>query len=217
LQTGPRVHVYLVGADEYSADRVRLALLPDPTWILEQVALNQISQTAAKSMEPQSPGVVLIPAAEVLQIYPHPLPLPVLAVGPPSLFDAVPPGFCDDLMSDQWTAAELRYRLRRLVEADPSFGGVSCPPLRMTAGDRSVDLTTTQYRIVSMLLRAEGASVSREALSGAICTAERSGTDGRALDMHISRVRKKLQTVTLGLAYPPRIIAHRGSGYSVAR
>ena len=193
-------------------------MLFDPTWVLEQVAGNELPQIAATSAERASPGVLLIPVAMVLNINPHPFLLPVLAFGPPSLFDAVPDGFCDDLIGDQWHAAELRYRLRRLVHAEFNLGGhaISCIPLRLTSDDCSVDLTVIQFQILSMLLRADGASVPREALSAAMIAVEDRRDGGRALDMHISRLRKKLQIVTSEWTHRPRISAHRGSGYSLS-
>jgi DNA-binding response OmpR family regulator len=172
----------------------------------------------AKSLQLSGPGVLLIPVEHLLRIAPHPLPLPVLGIGSPSLFDAVPDGICDDLIGDQWSAAELRYRLRRLLHPERTFTDgrtLSCTPLRLTANDRSVDLTPTQYQLLSMLLRVRGVSVPREALAAVVMGHENRREDGRALDMHISRLRSKLRAVTADWARPLRISTHRGSGYSL--
>ena len=159
-----------------------------------------------------------MPVEHVLGITPRPFPLPVLAIGPPALFDAVPDGICDDLIGDQWGAAELRYRLRRLIHPEFFFTDgrtISCTPLRLTADDRSVGLTPTQHQLLSMLLRVRGASVPREALIAVLVGNGNLRKGGRALDMHISRLRSKLRTVTSDWAHPPRITAHRGDGYSL--
>ena len=177
------------------------------------------SNAAERSLELSGPGVLLIPIEHLPGITPRPFPLPVLAVGPAALFDAVLDGICDDLIRDQWNAAELRYRLRRLVHLEgTSTDGrtISCTPLRLTADDRSVDLTPTQYQLLSMLLRARGASVPREALIAVVGGHGGRGEGGRALDMHISRLRSKLRAATSDWACPPQIIAHRGNGYSLA-
>ena len=174
---------------------------------------------AARALELSGPGVLLIPIEHLLRITPRPFPLPVLAVGPAALFDAVLDGICDDLISDQWSAAELRYRLRRLVHLEwTSTDGrtISCTPLRLPADERPVSLTPTQYQVLSMLLRARGASVPREALMAVVIGHGDRREGGRSLDMHISRLRSKLRAVTSDWAYPPQIIAHRGNGYSLA-
>lgn len=174
---------------------------------------------AERSLELSGPGILLMPIEHILGITPRPFPLPVLAVGPAALFDAVLDGICDDLIRDQWSAAELRYRLRRLVHPEwTSADGrtLSCAPLRLTVDDRSVTLTPTQYQLLSMLLRARGASVPREALIAVVGGHKGHKEGGRALDMHISRLRSKLRATTSDWAHPPQIIAHRGSGYSLA-
>ncbi|MEE8441232.1 MAG: helix-turn-helix domain-containing protein [Spirochaetia bacterium] len=205
----------MVDADEYSRERIRLALLPDPVWTLVEA---EVGNAAEKSLELSGLGVLFIPIGHLLDINPRPFPLPVLAVGPSALFDAVPDGICDDLIGDGWSAAELRYRLRRLVHPKCAFADartISCTPLRLTADDRSVDLTPIQYQLLSMLLRIRGASVPREALIAVMIGNGKRREGGRALDMHISRLRSKLRAVTSDWAHPPRIRADRGSGYSL--
>ena len=192
-----------------------MAFLTDPEWVVEET---DGGDAVEKSLQLSGAGILLMPIQNLLAITPRPFPLPVLAIGPSAMFDAVPDGFCDDLIGDQWGAAELRYRLRRLVHPGRAFADgrtISCTPLTLTADDRSVDLTSTQYLLLAMLLRGTGQSVPRDALMAVVMGAGNRQETGRALDMHISRLRSKLRTVTSDWAKPPRIIAQRGSGYSL--
>jgi two-component system response regulator CpxR len=69
--------------------------------------------------------------------------------------------------------------------------------------------TSVEYSILERLARAAGGVVSREELMVSACDREPSPLD-RALDVHISRIRRKLQQS--GAA----IVTVRGTGYMLA-
>ncbi len=93
-------------------------------------------------------------------------------------------------------AARVQARLRRpiLQRAD----GVSMGPLtvdlsarRVAVEGRDVDLTRVEFDLLAALCRRPGAAVPRERLAAEVLDPERDGTE-RTLDVHVSRLRKKL-------------------------
>jgi DNA-binding response OmpR family regulator len=62
-----------------------------------------------------------------------------------------------------------------------------------------------------MLGRARGAWVPREALASAAGVR----LTGRALDMLVSRLRRKIRSITEEWDEPPQLITQRGFGYSL--
>jgi two-component system response regulator CpxR len=79
--------------------------------------------------------------------------------------------------------------------------------------DRSVKLTSVEFDILETLLRSAGRVVSREQLCKGALDRELSSMD-RAVDMHVSRLRKKLGK---GTEDEERIKTIRGVGYLYAR
>jgi hypothetical protein len=163
-------------------------------------------------------AVLFAPVETLLGTALRPYPIPVLGQTPARLFDSVPPGLCDDLIGDNWTEAELRYRLGRLAVRRHTFTGdhqLTCAPSGLSSGSRSTALTVSQYRVLSILIRAQRSAVPREAIAAVLADASRA-TGSRAVDMCISRLRRKLQAVTVEWREPPRIVARRKIGYLLA-
>jgi two-component system, OmpR family, response regulator CpxR len=73
-------------------------------------------------------------------------------------------------------------------------------------GDAIVDLTSVEYDILEYLAREAGRAVSRDELMAAACRRHASPLD-RSLDVHVSRLRRKLH------AHGARIRTVRGIGY----
>jgi DNA-binding response OmpR family regulator len=73
-----------------------------------------------------------------------------------------------------------------------------------------VDCTTLEYDIVEYLARHAGTVVSRDQLFAAVCGRDASSVD-RAIDVHISHLRRKLQP------HGQRIVTVRGAGYLLAQ
>lgn len=93
--------------------------------------------------------------------------------------------------------ARVRARLRRPALADAGraidFGPLRVDPdtRRVTVEGTPVDLTRAEFAILAALARRPGAAVSRAALVQSALDPERDG-DERTLDVHVSRLRKKL-------------------------
>lgn len=118
--------------------------------------------------------------------------------------------------------AHIRSILRRSEPARPEQnGGTATEPLQlgdlvMHAGSRTVsckgtriDMTSTEYSVLEVLLREAGRVVSKMELSERALGRKLSRYD-RSLDMHVSNLRKKLGPLPNG---EERIKTVRGIGY----
>ncbi len=92
--------------------------------------------------------------------------------------------------------ARIRTRLRRpTLERE---GAIVVGPIRVDGSNRSVevdgarvDLTRVEFELLLALARRRGAAVERGWLADHVLDPEREGTE-RTLDVHVSRLRKKL-------------------------
>ena len=111
----------------------------------------------------------------------------------------------DDYLPKPFNPRELSARIRailRRVEARPA---VAEPPLEVngvvldpatrevTCDGRQVELTTLEFDLLRLLMRAAGRVLSRDALMEEIYDRKATPFD-RSVDMHISHLRKKLET-----------------------
>ncbi|MBF0784643.1 response regulator [Muribacter muris] len=105
------------------------------------------------------------------------------------------------------TLPESVYEDRKLLQ----FGGVQLHPGRQQAmfEGRDLDLTGTEFALLQMLMRHPGQILSRELLSLEILGKRLTPYD-RAIDMHISNLRKKLPERNDNL---PWFKTLRGRGY----
>jgi two-component system response regulator MtrA len=107
----------------------------------------------------------------------------------------------DDYLSKPFWPEELlarvRARLRRpeLATATRALDvgplGIDRDARRVTVDGQVIDLTRAEFEILSTLARRPGAAVSRSALVTSALDPDRDG-DERTLDVHVSRLRKKL-------------------------
>ena len=106
----------------------------------------------------------------------------------------------DDYMTKPFWPEELvervRARLRRptlarndVIEVGPLRIGLA--ERQVWVGERAVDLTRAEFDLLATLARRPGAAVTRAALVDAAIDADRDGAE-RTLDVHVSRLRKKL-------------------------
>lgn len=120
--------------------------------------------------------------------------------------------------------ARIRAILRRTRTGEPAGGSV---PEMVEVGDieldpatrsvrqagKAVDLTSVEFNLLEVLLREAGRVVTRERLAEAVLSRKFSPFD-RSIDMHVSKVRKKLGDSEAGGNYIKTV---RGVGYIFAR
>jgi len=81
----------------------------------------------------------------------------------------------------------------------------------VTLGGRELQVTPTEYRLLSALASRPDDVLTRDELAQHVWGYE-DASSGRAIDVHIRRLRMKLET---GAAPPPRITSVRGLGYKM--
>jgi two-component system response regulator CpxR len=115
-------------------------------------------------------------------------------------------------------AARIRAILRRYEQRPPAtsgrleVNGIALDPAsrEVIAHGKRVELTTFEFDILDMLMRAAGRVLSRDALMENFYNRKATAFD-RSIDMHISHLRKKLEQGT------PLIKTIRGVGYQFCR
>jgi DNA-binding response OmpR family regulator len=80
---------------------------------------------------------------------------------------------------------------------------------QVTLGDEPVQLTPTEYRLLTALARRADEVISREELAHQAWGYYDAGV-GRSLEVHLRRLRVKLWARSVP---PPRIVTVRGFGY----
>jgi len=132
----------------------------------------------------------------------------------------------DDYLPKPFNPRELIARIRAILRRiKPGHQGTSAGREAMkyrvgditldagtrmvVCGDKPVELTSVEFHVLEMLIRNVGSVVTREDLSKEALDRPFSAYD-RSIDVHISKLRKKLGRDSLGLE---RIKAIRGAGY----
>ncbi len=126
----------------------------------------------------------------------------------------------DDYLPKPFNPRELSARIRAILrrsDAQSTSGrvevnGVVLDPAsrKVTRDDTPIDLTTLEFSILEMLMRAAGRVVSRDALMEGLYNRKATPFD-RSIDMHVSHLRRKLEgSQTL-------IKTIRGVGYQFCR
>lgn len=122
--------------------------------------------------------------------------------------------------SDRELLARIRAILRRTqteaVTPKPANDGIEYNDIKIYPGKQEayykgelVDLTTTEFALLSHLIQNPGKVITKESLSLDVLGKRLAAFD-RAIDMHISNLRKKLPERADG---KPRIKTLRGRGY----
>ncbi|MDN3615424.1 MAG: response regulator [Vibrio gallaecicus] len=122
--------------------------------------------------------------------------------------------------SDRELLARIRAILRRTqteaVTPKPTNDGIEYNGIKIYPGKQEayykgelVDLTTTEFALLSHLIQNPGKVITKESLSLDVLGKRLAAFD-RAIDMHISNLRKKLPERADG---KPRIKTLRGRGY----
>jgi two-component system response regulator CpxR len=97
-------------------------------------------------------------------------------------------------------AARIRAILRRIQERPAPGKAIEVAGVKLDPGTREVfnlgnrvELTTLEFDILEILMRAAGRVLSRDALMESLYNRKATPFD-RSIDMHISHLRKKLET-----------------------
>jgi two-component system alkaline phosphatase synthesis response regulator PhoP len=130
----------------------------------------------------------------------------------------------DDYMTKPFSPKELVARvravLRRAESAGPSADDVlhvldltlDVPRLRVTQGERRVDLTPTEFELLATLVRQPGRVFTRAQLLDAVRGVAFESYE-RAIDAHIKNIRRKVETNPRAPRY---VLTVFGVGYRFA-
>lgn len=212
--------LWLIAGDSYTHEQLRLALdgtewelcsAEHPSHLPAADRAGECVLIAPASFFAEDPGAVAgLPPA-----------VPLVLFGSPGWLEGLKPVRFDEFVCEPWTAYELLYRLRRLAGANR----VCCPGGTVAWGRFWISaaprfgpacrsgLSPAQYAILDVLARSLDEPVGREALAAVAGVA----ANGRALDMHLSRLRSRLRAITVTWDQQPRIRAYRGTGYQLER
>jgi len=133
----------------------------------------------------------------------------------------------DDYLPKPFNPRELVARIRAILRRTKNGDRAASPPQIVRVGDIELDpatrtvrqagslieLTSVEFNLLELLLREAGRVVSRERLVNAVLSRKFSPFD-RSIDMHVSKVRKKLGDSE---GAPEHIKTIRGVGYIFSR
>src|SRR6476646_1963226 len=134
----------------------------------------------------------------------------------------------DDYLPKPFNPRELVARIRAILRRTRSaeagepvipeilrVGDIELDPATRTVrqAGKAVDLTSVEFNLLQVLLREAGRVVTREDLASSVLSRKFSPFD-RSIDMHVSKVRKKLGDVDGGTDHIKTV---RGVGYIFTR
>lgn len=133
----------------------------------------------------------------------------------------------DDYLAKPFSPAELVVRVRALLRrtAARDFGrrqrgtityedlSIDLDRLQVRQAGRPVSLTPVEFRLLTVLLQAEGRVLTRQVLLDALYGPTQGDVLERTIDVHIGRLRDKLGEIP---AHPKYIATSRGAGYRAA-
>jgi DNA-binding response OmpR family regulator len=123
----------------------------------------------------------------------------------------------DDYLPKPFNPKELLARIEAVLRrvASPQAPGAHLDPdLRtLVLPDRQVSLTPTEYKLLDRLLDPPGIVLSRSQLLDALDETGASDSFDRAIDLHISRLRQKLE---IDPKHPRHLLTVWGIGYRFA-
>lgn len=161
---------------------------------------------------PPGTDLFVIPAELYLSIEAEARPRPAFAYGPERLMAAAFEAGCADYLREPWGPSELRARAGRLFSFRVALGSSRLELKRrcLVSEGRASALTEAEWRIFRLLVLNLNEVVPRKALDYALWGGERAPS--RAPGVHISSIRRKLESLVPGAGKALR--AHRGRGYS---
>lgn len=142
--------------------------------------------------------------------------LPVVAYGRATGLRAAFLSGCRDYLKEPWTADELALRIARIAVSSSFI--TAWGTIRLSVGSAAsergeVELSIHEYRILRVLLMQLGRPVAREVLFYALWG--RTDRSSRAVDVHVSSLRRKLACIAVGETAGELIRSARGVGYFI--
>ena len=127
----------------------------------------------------------------------------------------------DDYMTKPFQLGELCSRLRALLRragAAPTGAAVlrsgpvsiDLAGCRASLGGKTLDLTAAEYRLLCLLVRNAGRTLTRRAILDALWDGSGDFVDDNTLSVYVRRLRAKIEDDP---AHPRRLITVRGFGY----
>jgi DNA-binding response OmpR family regulator len=138
----------------------------------------------------------------------------------------------DDYLPKPFSPAELVLRVKSILRRVTPVSGVGDAPARdeplirhadltidpsrheVRRGDQAIDLTRVEFKLLTAILAADGRVLSRDQLLDAVYGHEAADVLDRTIDVHIRRLRDKLDDDPEAPRYVQTV---RGIGYRAAR
>jgi DNA-binding winged helix-turn-helix (wHTH) protein len=142
--------------------------------------------------------------------------VPVIAYGPPSLLQTALEAGCRDYLKEPWDYGELKARASRLLVNRRFYfqwGQVHYLAKSLRCGAAVLALSPPEDCILGLLSAHINRTVHRDALQYALWGKPRPGS--RAVDTHISSLRKKFNLLAGKTLNPSPLRSVHGRGYSL--
>ncbi|SFC44623.1 Transcriptional regulatory protein, C terminal [Marinospirillum celere] len=108
-------------------------------------------------------------------------------------------------------AVTRRHKLRKEQQLEQVAFKLESSSLALISADQRIKLTASEFRLMQLFSHSQGHLFTREELADSIWGDSTKANEGRALDLLISRLRKKLQKLEKPIG---ELINHYGQGYS---
>jgi len=197
--------INLVGCDPVLCERIRASLRRSPF----------LFQTSPEPLANDDVDLFFVPAFQVGSL--PDTGVPVIAHGPGGLLRAAFVAGCADYLREPWTPEELAVRVQSALSRqrecyDFSWGEARFEGDTLCGPAGSAPFPHSEAVLLRALLRLRGKPVPRSALESLLGAGARK-TGSRAIDVHLSAVRRRVRAVAPGAG--PFIVCVRGQGYMV--